>query len=136
MKAITRQEAVDYANIVLESAEANSSERRLARYVLAMEALAASFVQEAEQLAAQARPRPDLERIERTCGTCGTVYSHSTLREAFNLHQGFQPGHPLLIWEGSGFGVITEGSLREIENPSGEIADRSGTGPNDPFATR
>jgi len=136
MKAISRQEAVDYANIVLESTEANSSERRLARYVLAMETLVASFVQEAEQLAAAARPRPDLERTDRICGTCGTSYPHSTLREAFETHAAFHPTHPLLVWEANGYGVITLGSLREIENPSGEVADRDGTGPNDPFARR
>jgi hypothetical protein len=136
MKAISRAEAVDFANRVLESDDANGSERRLARYVLAMDTIIESFVQDAEKAAPAPRPRPDLEREDRTCNTCGTSYAASTLREAYVIHKAFQPNHALTIWEGNGFSVVTSGTLREIERPSGEVADRGDTGPNDPYSSR
>lgn len=137
MKAISRTEAVDYANIVLESTEANSSERRLARYVLAMETLVASFVQDAEQ----ATPAAPAIALDAPCSVCGwRVMDAADLAEVMQRHDqlvqsGLIKPHAASLEQAPGrYLVLTEGTIREIERPSGEIADRDSTGGNDPYS--
>lgn len=138
MQSISREEAVEYANRVLAADDANSSERRLARYVLALETIIESFVQDTEQ----AFPAPEAELVlDAPCGVCGWRIMHAAdLTEVLRRHallvqgKGLAP-HAMTLEQAPGrILVLTEGTIREIENPSGEIADRSSTGGNDPYS--
>lgn len=137
MRAISREEAVEYANRVLAADDANSSERRLARYVLALEAIVESFVRDAEQ---SATPEPPLV-LDAPCGVCGWRIMHAAnLTEVIRRHEllvqrrGLAP-HAMTLEQAPGrILVLTEGTVREVEHPSGEAADRDTTGGNDRYS--
>lgn len=68
------------------------------------------------------------------CITCKDSYFASTIRKAVDWHGEDHPDHPMAIRIDGGFLTLNEATLREIESPSGEIADREGTGGNDRYS--
>lgn len=141
MKPISRAEAVEYAELILAAEDSTSVERNLARYVLAMETLVASFVQDAEQAQTVAMDNAlaSLD-LDSPCSVCGwRVMDAVDVTEAMQRHdelvqrKDMKPHALTLEQEPGRFLALTEGSIREIERPSGQAADRDSTGSNDPY---
>lgn len=142
MKPISRAEAVDYANHVLAAEDSTSVERNLARYVLAMETLVASFVQDAEQAQTVAMEAALASvDLDSPCSVCGwRVMGAADVTEAMRRHdelvqrKELKPHALTLEQEPGRFLMLTENTIREIERPSGQAADRDSTGGNDPYS--
>lgn len=78
--------------------------------------------------------QPGPENSGGTCVHCGDRYVASSLRKAAEWHDEDHPDHPYSITIGGGWLVVTEGTIREVERPSGAVADRDDTGGNDRYS--
>lgn len=137
MKAFSREEAVKYAELILAAEDSTSPERTLARYVLALETIVESFVQDAERAT---EPQPELI-LDAPCGVCGwRVMDAADLSEVLRRHdelverKQMAPHAPTLEQAPGRWVVVTTGTIREVEHPSGEVTDRDATGGNDPYS--
>lgn len=125
-------DAVDFANRTLAADDAPNPERRLARYVLAL----------AEQLEATrpvVQPEPEVQ-LNVSCKICGHralfVYTPGAVMDQHDhavSRAGAEHHAPVLEQANGHILVLTPGTVREMQRPSGEATERDATGPNDPY---